>query len=90
MRELAELQARAEGRPAPPPRSHSIPDSPEAFSLALPGVVEHEWLLEAQALLESTSTLERSKKLDEAFEEAIKFTTTQVMLQSLGGGFGGS
>ena len=64
--------------------------SPAAFSLALAGRVEHESLADAQALLESRSTSERLAALDTALAEAATFTSTQLMLKSLGSlGLGG-
>ena len=60
--------------------------SPTAFSLALAGIMEHENLADAQALLESTDTLARLDKLDARLSEAVKLTSTQAMLQRLGMG----
>ena len=81
IQELAALQARVEGAVASVAELDLPPDdSPTAFSLALAGVVEHEAPAEAQALLESTCTLERLRRLDEAVRQAVQFTSTQAML----------
>lgn len=88
LRDLAALQARADG--LPPADSASCDNdgsgnlSPAAFSLALAGRVEHESLADAQALLESCSTAERLATLDAALTEAAAFTSTMLSLQSLG------
>ena len=83
--ELSELRARVEGGEATPPVVPPPSAGPAAFSLALAGVVEHESLASAQALLESTSTARRLRALDEALAEAVQYTATQAMLARLGG-----
>ena len=84
--ELRQLESQTSERSSSPEVMQQGASSAADFSLALAGILEHDDLRDAQALLESTDTMARLAKLDQSLLEAVQFTSTQAMLQRLGMG----